>query len=126
VPKFDKHSNPLTREQRKALKKEILQAQAEVNPLKCKSPELSELNEVHAFDDISPSKRPHRDAVTFDAVSSSGDASGVADLSQLFSLEWASLPSSTETPQLPKTLRLPCRIQPAANLRTIRMVNIHQ
>ncbi|KAG9084101.1 hypothetical protein FRC06_004206 [Ceratobasidium sp. 370] len=100
VPKFDEQGNPLTKEQRKALKKAMLAAQVQVNPLKRKSPELAEPNsahstEAHAFDDVSPSKRRRRDAVAFDGFPSSEDApegAPMPDLSQLFSLEWASPP----------------------------------
>ncbi|KAG9080085.1 hypothetical protein FS749_008131, partial [Ceratobasidium sp. UAMH 11750] len=105
VPKFDEQGNPLTREQRKALKKAMLAAQAQVNPLKRKSPELAEPNgahstEAHAFDDVSPSKRRRRDAVTFDGFPSSEDApegAPMPDLSQLLSMEWAS-PSAPSAP----------------------------
>ncbi|KAG9122281.1 hypothetical protein FRC07_001426, partial [Ceratobasidium sp. 392] len=112
VPKFDEEGNPLTKEQRKALKKAMLAAQAQVNPLKRKSPELAEPNstqstEAHAFDDVSPSKRRRRDAITFDGFPSSEDASEGApmpDLSQLFSMQWASPPApATPLPPVENT-----------------------
>ncbi|KAG8723677.1 hypothetical protein FRC09_002271 [Ceratobasidium sp. 395] len=107
VPKVDEHGNPLTKEQRKALKKTMLaaqaQAQAPANPLKRKSPELDaahpDASENGHPMDISP-KRRRRDAVTFDGFPGSQDAveeAGMPDLTQLFSLEWAS-PSATPAP----------------------------
>ncbi|KAG8764431.1 hypothetical protein FRC12_008104, partial [Ceratobasidium sp. 428] len=107
VPKVDEHGNPLTKEQRKALKKTMLaaqaQAQAPANPLKRKSPELDaahpDASENGHPMDISP-KRRRRDAVTFDGFPGSQDVveeAGMPDLTQLFSLEWAS-PSATPAP----------------------------
>ncbi|KAG8693095.1 hypothetical protein FRC08_009328 [Ceratobasidium sp. 394] len=99
VPKVDELGNPLTREQRKALKKAMkaaqAQAQAAVNPLKRKSPELDA-----AYPDASDNepidittKRRRRDAATFDGFPAPQDAveeAGMADLSQLLSIQWAS------------------------------------
>ncbi|KDN41479.1 hypothetical protein RSAG8_07429, partial [Rhizoctonia solani AG-8 WAC10335] len=95
VPKFDDMGNPLTREQRKAIKRAMITAQAEANPLKRKSPEAHDL--IHTLNDgppdSSPSKRRRRDAATFDgfpAAEAATEAEGMTDLTQLFSLEWAS------------------------------------
>ncbi|KAB5588944.1 hypothetical protein CTheo_7613 [Ceratobasidium theobromae] len=86
VPNVDENGNPLTREQRKALKKAILATQVQTNPLKRKPTELEAdqqhpglADETDAFPhDISPSKRRRR------------DAGCMADLTQQFSIGWAS------------------------------------
>ncbi|EUC67771.1 hypothetical protein RSOL_548300, partial [Rhizoctonia solani AG-3 Rhs1AP] len=110
VPKFDDMGNPLTKEQRKAIKRAMIAAQAEANPLKRKSPELYDsaraLNDGPV--DSSPSKRRRRDAATFDGFPAAGattEAEGMTDLTQLFSLDWASpqaqpaqLPSANQDP----------------------------
>ncbi|KAF8604092.1 hypothetical protein BDV93DRAFT_522898 [Ceratobasidium sp. AG-I] len=104
VPKFDDQGNPLTKEQRKAIKKAILASQAQVNPLKRKASEHSapgdHLGELPNFpEDVSPSKRRRRDAVTFDGFPTSEEtteAGGIVDLSQLFSVGWASPPREPE------------------------------
>ncbi|KAG9094535.1 hypothetical protein FS749_012257 [Ceratobasidium sp. UAMH 11750] len=99
VPKVDELGNPLTREQRKALKKAMkaaqAQAQASVNPLKRKSPELDAT--YPGASDNEPiditTKRRRRDAATFDGFPAPQDAveeAGMADLSQLLSIQWAS------------------------------------
>ncbi|CEL59953.1 hypothetical protein RSOLAG1IB_12275 [Rhizoctonia solani AG-1 IB] len=113
VPKFDDMGNPLTKEQRKAIKRAML-AEIQVNPLKRKSPELQDA--IPEFNDAgnSPSKRRRRDAVTFEGFPAPGDTVArvegepMADLSQLFALEWASptsapapLPSVQETTPTP-------------------------
>ncbi|CAE6412549.1 unnamed protein product [Rhizoctonia solani] len=94
VPKFDDMGNPLTKEQRKAIKRAML-AELQENPLKRKSPELQD--SISRFGDANASsKRRRRDAVAFDgfpALGGTGDAAGaepMADLSQLFTLQWAS------------------------------------
>ncbi|CAE6459983.1 unnamed protein product [Rhizoctonia solani] len=104
VPKFDDMGNPLTKEQRKAIKRAML-AEMQENPLKRKSPELQDV--VSRFDDVNaPSKRRRRDAVTFDGFPAPGDtgaptgAEPMADLTQLFTLEWAS-PSNAPAPLPP-------------------------
>ncbi|ELU39828.1 hypothetical protein AG1IA_06141 [Rhizoctonia solani AG-1 IA] len=86
--------NPLTKEQRKSIKRAML-AELQDNPLKRKSPEPQDA--VSRFDDVgAPTKRRRRDAVTFDGFPTSGDAGAsggaepMADLTQLFTLEWAS------------------------------------
>ncbi|EUC63928.1 homeobox KN domain protein, partial [Rhizoctonia solani AG-3 Rhs1AP] len=101
VPKFDDMGNPLTKEQRKAIKRAML-AEMQTNPLKRKSPELQD--SVPQFTDgNSPSKRRRRDAATFDGFPAPGDTNAPAeaepmtDLTQLFTLEWAS-PTSTPAP----------------------------
>ncbi|QRW12069.1 homeobox KN domain protein [Ceratobasidium sp. AG-Ba] len=100
VPKVDEDGNPLTKEQRKALKKAMLaaQAQAVANPLKRKTPDVDPAfpgaSDTMA---ISP-KRRRRDAVMFDGFPAPGESTeeaGMPDLSQLFSMEWASPPAST-------------------------------
>ncbi|KAJ1301574.1 hypothetical protein OPQ81_008822 [Rhizoctonia solani] len=90
VPKVDENGNPLSRKERKALKKAILAAQD--NPLKRKSPEFSQ-------DANYPT--------TFEGFPGAGenDGSGVADLTQLFSIEWAS-PTATSA-QLPASENSP-------------------
>ncbi|KAG9087143.1 hypothetical protein FRC06_002708 [Ceratobasidium sp. 370] len=108
VPKVDEHGNPLTKEQRKALKKVMkaaqAQAQAPLNPLKRKSPELDAAYPGASDNDpvdIS-SKRRRRDAVTFDGFPAPQDVveeAGMPDLTHLFSLEWAS--PTAPTPVLP-------------------------
>ncbi|CUA77156.1 Microtubule-associated protein 1B [Rhizoctonia solani] len=108
VPKFDDMGNPLTKEQRKAIKRAMIAAQAEANPLKRKSPELHDSTRTDGLPDTSPSKRRRRDAVTFDGFPAAGAATeteGMTDLTQLFSLEWASpqaqsaqLPSANQDP----------------------------
>ncbi|KAF8701472.1 hypothetical protein RHS03_06517, partial [Rhizoctonia solani] len=101
VPKFDDMGNPLTKEQRKAIKRAML-AEIQVNPLKRKSPEPQDV--TSQFNDSnSAAKRRRRDAVAFDGFPAPGDtgvrAEGepMADLSQLFALEWAS-PTSAPAP----------------------------
>ncbi|CAE6412504.1 unnamed protein product [Rhizoctonia solani] len=106
VPKVDESGNPLSKKERKALKKAILAAQA--NPLKRKSPEFGEdsftgvSGETSAFpDDLSPNKRRRRDAATFEGFPGAGestDGAGMADLSQLFSIDWASPTTSAQLP----------------------------
>ncbi|QRV83334.1 homeobox KN domain protein [Ceratobasidium sp. AG-Ba] len=94
VPKVDENGDPLTKEQRKALKKAMLAAQAQPNPLKRKSPEPE--SNTTEFDDVSASKRRRRDAATFDGFPSTEDApegAPMPDLSQLFSMQWASPPA---------------------------------
>ncbi|KAH7304117.1 hypothetical protein B0J17DRAFT_725878 [Rhizoctonia solani] len=114
VPKFDDMGNPLTKEQRKAIKRAML-AEMQANPLKRKSPEPQGI--VPQFNDSnSPSKRRRRDAVTFDGFPAPGDSSTPAeaepmtDLSQLFTMEWAS-PSSAPAP-LPSTQESPPVVAP--------------
>ncbi|KAF8756044.1 hypothetical protein RHS01_04801 [Rhizoctonia solani] len=104
VPKFDDMGNPLTKEQRKAIKRAML-AEMQENPLKRKSPEIQDA--VVRFDDTSvPNKRRRRDAVTFDGFPAPGNdhapvgTEPMTDLTQLFTLEWAS-PSNTSAPLPP-------------------------
>ncbi|CAE7145014.1 unnamed protein product [Rhizoctonia solani] len=115
VPKFDDVGNPLTKEQRKAIKRAMIAAQAEANPLKRKSPEVQDsahtLNE--GLPDTSPSKRRRRDAVTFDGFPAAGattEAEGMTDLTQLFSLEWAS--PQAQPAQLPPVNQDPAPTAP--------------
>ncbi|KAF8593048.1 hypothetical protein BDV93DRAFT_294391 [Ceratobasidium sp. AG-I] len=104
VPKVDEQGNPLTKEQRKAIKKAILASQGQVNPLKRKSPDLgaSEANTSYPseapnfLEDTLPSKRRRRDAATFDRFPTSQEAESMVDLSQLFSVGWASPPRESE------------------------------
>ncbi|KAH7334418.1 hypothetical protein B0J17DRAFT_673250 [Rhizoctonia solani] len=113
VPKVDENGNPLSKKERKALKKAIFATQA--NPLKRKTPEFGEdahypsaSGETSAFPDgLSPNKRRRRDAATFDGFPGAGgnDGSGMADLSQLFSIEWAS--PTTSSAQLPASENSP-------------------
>ncbi|CUA69677.1 Cingulin [Xenopus (Silurana) tropicalis] [Rhizoctonia solani] len=115
VPKVDENGNPLSKKERKALKKAILAAQA--NPLKRKSPEFGEdveypngmgAAETGAFPDgLSPSKRRRRDAATFEGFPGAGptEAGAMTDLTQLFSIEWAS--PTTSSAQLPPSEHSP-------------------
>ncbi|CAE6497841.1 unnamed protein product [Rhizoctonia solani] len=109
VPKFDDMGNLLTKEQRKAIKRAML-AEAQANPLKRKSPELQD-SAPQFNDGNSPSKRRRRDAVAFDGFpvpgdsNSPADAEPMTDLTQLFTMEWAS-PSSAPAP-LPPTQENP-------------------
>ncbi|KAG8689033.1 hypothetical protein FRC11_004262, partial [Ceratobasidium sp. 423] len=117
VPKVDENGNPLSKKERKALKKVIVATQA--NPLKRKSPEFGEdsnypgpSGETGAFpDDLSPSKRRRRDAATFEGFPGAGvnDGSGMADLTQLFTIQWASPTSSSA--QLPPSENSPTPVQ---------------
>ncbi|CAE6443666.1 unnamed protein product [Rhizoctonia solani] len=114
VPKVDENGKPLSKKERKALKKALLAGKA--NPLKRKSPEFSEDNnypgvsgETSAFPDgLSPSKRRRRDAAIFEGFPGTGentDGTGMADLSQLFSIDWAS--PATSVGQLPPSENSP-------------------
>ncbi|KAF8694994.1 hypothetical protein RHS03_08123, partial [Rhizoctonia solani] len=114
VPKVDENGNPLSKKERKALKKAMLAAQA--NPLKRKSPGFGEdtnypggSGETSAFPDgLSPSKRRRRDAATFEGFPGAGettDGAAMTDLSQLFSIQWAS--PTTSTTQLPPSENSP-------------------
>ncbi|CAE6525778.1 unnamed protein product [Rhizoctonia solani] len=99
VPKFDDMGNPLTKEQRKAIKRAML-AEMQVNPLKRKSPEPRD-SAPQFNDGNSPSKRRRRDAVAFDGFPAPADqgatveTEGMTDLTQLFTMEWASPPSTS-------------------------------
>ncbi|KAL5639194.1 hypothetical protein ACGC1H_006640 [Rhizoctonia solani] len=113
VPKVDENGNPLSKKERKALKKAMLAAQA--NPLKRKSPEFGEdANYPSTFGDtgtlpdgLSPSKRRRRDAATFEGFPGAGenDQAGMTDLTQLFAIEWAS--PTTSSAQLPPSENSP-------------------
>ncbi|CAE6419049.1 unnamed protein product [Rhizoctonia solani] len=113
VPKVDENGNPLSKKERKALKKAMLAAQA--NPLKRKSPEFGEdasypsaFGDTDAFPDgLSPSKRRRRDAATFEGFPGAGenDQGGLTDLTQLFAIEWAS--PTTSAAQLPRSENSP-------------------
>ncbi|KDN41475.1 hypothetical protein RSAG8_07425, partial [Rhizoctonia solani AG-8 WAC10335] len=113
VPKVDENGNPLSKKERKALKKAMLAAQA--NPLKRKSPEFGEdanypgaSGETNASPDgLSPNKRRRRDAATFEGFPGAGenDPAGTTDLTQLFSITWAS--PTTSSAQLPPSENSP-------------------
>ncbi|KAJ1301571.1 hypothetical protein OPQ81_008819 [Rhizoctonia solani] len=116
VPKFDDMGNPLTKDQRKAIKRAML-AEMQANPLKRKSPEAH--NSGHASNDgpvdTSPSKRRRRDAATFEGFPAAGattEAESMTDLTQLFSLEWAS--PQAQPAQLPPVSQNPSPTAPQA------------